>query len=635
MSTHTYNLPAYTVKHELIGHPGSNEDNEKETRNFKPRVPKIFKQPSRLIAKKQSSRSFSTVAYYDFTDFITIVGDTIIVFSPRTAPTPSARPVIKITGDANLRPGDGSVASIQPTSIIRNGKTADPLLDAVNSRKQSESSVLTPSTIEEPEELSSSKSPGKNNIFSGSTLLLLLPETESLKPIGLLKIVDSTTSLDGTITYYKNLIYGTYVCTNYAQMIHPSSNAYFFPDKATITYDTTVKPEEETEEPLTAMGIDTTTTTTTLPTKDKTLSSENNELTTPLEETTEDSSTLTITHTNQTKRDFPNDIVNDPQGRSVTGGSAKNNIDNDGKKLEFATRLLPSNAYKTFTYFITFFIPDETNKDLTTTSVQSREVNSSKVSYLTESILLSATNDVSSMYTASTTMPSVDTTFISVSTTTTLSTPSEASPKAEDEDSTTKPEEIELIFKTLYTTYLTTSFQERTSSVSSREVLENNVITQTIRRDGIFGDVAGLFNDITITSTKIQDTVQSSTILVPEEDSVTYEASTTLEDSTTEAGLTTLQDLEDYKSTIENSFNKFSILELSPTPSVVTDLLKFEAKNYFTSYTYFTNMFVDDETKKETRNEVFSNIITEKIEPTIVVSLPQVQPHNRNFIANQ
>ncbi|KAG8036486.1 hypothetical protein G9C98_003808 [Cotesia typhae] len=621
----TPNLPTYTVTHGLIGaHSGLNEDNGEETRSFKPRAPKIFKQPARPVVKKESLRSFSTVTYYGFADFTTIVGDTVIVFSPSTSPAPSPRPVTKITGDATLRPGDGSAVMIQPTSTMQNDKTADPLLDAINGHKQPESSVLTPSIVEEPEELSSSQ----------STPLLLLPETESLKPTGLLKVVDSTTSLDGTTTHYKSLIYGTYVGTNYAQIIHTSSNVYFFPDEATVSYDTTIKPEEDTEEPLTTTEMDITTIN---PNKDETLSisGDNNELTTPLEETTENS--VNIVQTTPMEPEIPNDIVGDPQARSVKGGSDKNNIENSGKKLDFATRLLPSTAYKTFTYFTTFFIPDETNKDITTTSVKSREVISSEVSYLTELILPSTTTDLQSSTTSTGTPEtlSVDVMVSSVTTATTPSVVSESTPKEEkDEDPTTKREEIELIFKTLYTTYtyLTTFFQESTSSVSSREVVETNVVTQTIGPDGISGDVVGLFNEeTTISPTKIVSTIQSSTILVPEEeeeeqeeeDSVTNSVLTTLEGSTTEAGLTTLQDLENSKTTIEDSFDKLSILEPSPTPNVVTDLPKYETKTYFTTYTYFTTIFVDDETEIETRTEVFSNIITEKIEPTAVVPPPQ------------
>lgn len=45
-------------------------------------------------------------------------------------------------------------------------------------------------------------------------------------------------------------------------------------------------------------------------------------------------------------------------------------------------------------------------------------------------------------------------------------------------------------------------------------------------------------------------------------------------------------------------------------------------KNNEPIYTYFTTIFVDDETEIETRTEVFSNVVTESLEPTAVVPTP-------------
>ncbi|XP_034936900.1 mucin-17 [Chelonus insularis] len=601
----TPNLPTYTVKQELVGgFAGSDDANEEDGhKSFKPRVPKIFKHSSAKVnLNKKESTPLQTVTYHGFADFTTTVGDTVIIFSPSTSSASPSRPATTIKGDATLRPGDGNAVLIKPTSIVKDEKTVDPMLEAINGHSRPESSVLSSSMVDESGDSSSKSTP-----------LLLLPENETAQPTGLLKVIDSTTSADGTTTHYKSLIYGTYVGTNYAQIIHTSSNVYFFPDEASVSYDTTTtKFEEETEDSLTTLGVDSTTSSD----LDETLSPEVNELTTLLDEVTENvPTTIKISNTTPMEPEILNDIV-DPQGRSVKGGSAKNNIDNEEKKIEFATRLLPSTAYKTFTYFTTFFIPDPTHKDVTTTSVRSREVVSSEVSYLTELILPSAT-ETGSMNTAL--PPSIS------SVPPTSSTPP-ADSKLEDEESTTKKEEIELIFKTLYTTYtyLTTFFQESTSSVSSREVVETNVVTQTIGPDGISGDFIGLFNDeVSITPTKIVDSIQPSIFVTPEDDAVTYEVPTTIEDSITESGLTTLMDLENEKIMEENKNKAAAQLEPSPVPNLATEVPKYETKTYFTTYTYFTTIFVDDETEIETRTEVFSNIVTEKIEPTAVVPSPE------------
>lgn len=601
------NLPTYTVKQELIGSANNYDVNDDDGhRIFRPRVPKIFKsQSSRINTKKESPRPLNTVTYHGFADFTTIVGDTVIVFSPSTSPAPIGRAATTIKGDATLRPGDGSVLSIQPTSVMQHQKTVDPLLDAINGNKRLSESVtdnLSPSVVEQ-----------LDDSLTKSTPLLVIDD--SMKPTGLLKVVDSTTSLDGTTTHYKSHIYGTYIGTNYAQIIHTSSNVYFFPDEASVSYDTTTySPEDDkTDETLTTFAIDTTTTSSSTDDIDETLSPDDNDLTTPVEETTDSIvKTFKVASTTPMEPEIPNDIVGDPQGRSVKGGSSKNNVaDNNDKKLGFATRLLPSTAYKTFTYFTTFFIPDETKRHHTTTSIKSREVVSSEISYLTELILPSTTIEAGTT-TLSSSVPTK---------------PLSSSIKVEEDEQTTKREEIELIFKTLYTTYtyLTTFFQESTSSVSSREVVETNVVTQTIGPDGIFGDVAGLFSDdVVITPTKIQDNIQPTTtkIIVNDEETTTYEISTSLDDTTTETSFTTLSDNKDIKTTIEENFEGPSQLEPSPTPSLVTDTPKSEIKTYFTTYTYFTTIFVDDETEIETRTEVFSNVVTESIEPTAVVPPP-------------
>ncbi|KAK0164823.1 hypothetical protein PV328_003396 [Microctonus aethiopoides] len=608
------NLPTYTVKQELIG--GYNTDREdvngeEEPRSFRPRVPKIFKpQSARVTFKKEPPRPLNTVTYHGFADFTTIVGDTVIVFSPSTAPAPIGRAATTIKGDATLRPGDGSVVSIQPTSVVQNHQTADPLLDAINGHTRTfESNNLTPSIVEQPEESSS----------ANSTPSLLLPDMETLKPTGLLKVIDSTTSAEGTTTHYKSLIYGTYVGTNYAQIIHTSSNVYYFPDETTAAYDTTTtRYEDETEETIT---LDSETTTV----ADETLSPENNELMTPLDETTENSATtIKVSYPTPLEPEILNDI-NDVQGRSIKGGSGKNDINKNDKKISFSTRLLPSTVYKTFTFYTTFFIPDETNQDHTTTSIKSQEVISSEVSYLTELIVPTATSQESVMKT-STSTSSLETPLLSAETPP-ISKLSDTKPKQEEKkEIPDKPEEIEVIFKTLYTTYtyLTTFFQESTSSVSSREVVETNVVTQTLGPDGIPGDVAGLFDDddVTITPTKIQDTILPTTLrsdTTPDEESVTNEMPTTMDDSTTETSFTTLDDQENVKTTIEDNFDGLSQLEPSPSPSVIIDIPKFETKTYFTTFTYFKTFFDDDDTEIETSTQVVSNVVTEEIEPTSVV----------------
>ncbi|TGZ31859.1 63 kDa sperm flagellar membrane protein [Temnothorax longispinosus] len=618
------NLPTYTVKHEYVSNNFDSLD-DAQSKTFRPRVPKIFKpQVKTPPPRKLDIKPLATVTYHGFADFTTTVGDTVIVFSPSTSPAPMGRPATTIKGDATLRPDDGvAVSKIRPTTVMEHARTDRPyegdrkhgsddqFLSAINRGN------IQPSVTEEIDAESSKRS---------TEPLLLVPdvETGSLKPTGLLKVVDSTTSSDGTTTHYKSHIYGTYIGTNYAQIIHTSSNVYFFPDDATATYgdDTTVDygtTETESDDQDTTVELPSTTPTTITTSED-----EMNELTTPLRGTT-DSVLTTLKDILESARrvlgttesvlptlddEIPNDIVpGDPQGHAE-------------EKATLTTRLLPSTVYKTFTYFTTFFIPGDS--DQTTTSIRSREVVSSEVTFLTELIRPTSTKN---LIRPTTSLPSG----------TRHRTPS-LPDEIEEEQTTKQDEEIELIFKTLYTTYtyLTTFFQENTSSVSSRQVVETNVITQTVGPNGVSAVVASLFGkdeSTLISPTTISQNILPSVITnarTPEEFNKGTEP-----DETTEGGLTTFQQqdttvnenvptesittVDDY----ETSDGWTTDLEPSPTPAMASAAVKEQVKTYYTTYTYFTTIFVDDETEIETRTEVFTNVVTETITPTKVQSAPQ------------
>ncbi|XP_014468363.1 PREDICTED: LOW QUALITY PROTEIN: mucin-12 [Dinoponera quadriceps] len=639
----TDTLPTYTVKQEYVTSSFDALD-EAQPKSYRPRLPKIFKSPSKGPAQRRpEAKPLATVTYHGFADFTTTVGETVIVFSPSTSPAPVGPPATTIKVDATLRPNDGPpVMRIRPTTVLKNARTEQPheagasrasddqLLRAINHGQ------IQASVTEEVEPESSTV----------STEPLPDVETDSLRPTGLLKVVDSTTSLDGTTTHYKSLIYGTYIGKQYAEVTDTSSNVYFFPDEATVSYgadDTTLEyGTTETDEPEQGTTVEMSPSTTPGTT---TIEEEMNELTTPLRGTT-DSVLTTLKDILESARrvlgttesvlpmlddEIPNDIVpGDPQGRSIKGGS-QNDLQADERKLHgfdsgnarerttLATRLLPSTVYKTFTYFTTFFIPDE--HDRTTTSIRSREVVSSEVTYLTELIRPSASDG------------SIRPT---TSAHTTQQTPALLG-EVEEEQTTKQDEEIELIFKTLYTTYtyLTTFFQENTSSVSSRQVVETNVITQTIGPNGVSAVVAGLFekdDSVAILPTTLSQSVLPSVTNAPEEHTTEPQV---YQDETTEGSPTTLQqrDTTVPESTptesvttvddFETSDGWTTELEPSPTPAMATEAVKEQVKTYYTTYTYFTTIFVDDETEIETRTEVFTNVVTETITPTAVLPAPQ------------
>lgn len=654
----TDNLPTYTIKHEYVSSSFDSLD-DVQPKSFRPRLPKIFKpQPKTSPQRRPDVKPLATVTYHGFADFTTTVGDTVIIFSPSTSSVPVLRPATTIRGDATLRPIEGAaMMKIQPTTVLEYAKTNRPYESNVNHASDDKLlSVINrgniqPSLIEEAEAESSTL----------STEPLPEIETGSLKPTGLLKVVDSTTSSEGITTHYKSLIYGTYIGKHYAEVTDTSSNVYFFPDEATATYgidDTTVEygsTGSDFEDQGTTVEVPVTTSDTITTSEE-----EMNELTTPLRGTT-DSVLTTLKDILESARrvlgttesvlptlddEIPNDIVlGDPQGRSIKGNGSKNDLQADehkphgfgsGKaeeKTTLNTKLFPSTVYKTFTYFTTFFIPDDNER--TTTSIRSREVVSSEVTYLTELIRSSPTD---ARLSSATSLPSH----------TTQQTPSLLG-EVEEEQTTKQDEEIELIFKTLYTTYtyLTTFFQENTSSVSSRQVVETNVITQTVDPNGVSAVVAGFFDkdeSVAISPTTISQNILPSVTnaRIPTEhnrgtesiyqdlDETTERTPTTLQqqDTTLQQQDTTVQENSPTESTtnvedFETSDGWTTELEPSPTPAIATAALEEQVKTFYTTYTYFTTIFVDDETEIETRTEIFSNVVTTTITPTAVLPVPQ------------
>ncbi|KAL1140858.1 hypothetical protein AAG570_000786 [Ranatra chinensis] len=158
-----------------------------------------------------------------------------------------------------------------------------------------------------------------------------------------------------------------------------------------------------------------------------------------------------------------------------------------------------------------------------------------------------------------------------------------------DSSSTTEEgaKEVELIFKTVYTTYtyLTTFFQESTTSVKSREVVVTNVLTSTVDNESVLKAttpaVEGLFDR--------EDSLVASDIAptktIPPTNPTTDAQATVYESSSSSVD-------------IDN--------ELYATPSL--DSQNPELK----TYTYFTTVLVDGETIIESRTEVLP------VEPTNV-----------------
>lgn len=300
-------------------------------------------------------------------------------------------------------------------------------------------------------------------------------------------------------------------------------------------------------------------------------------------------------------------------------------------------RIFPTTVYKTLKYLTTFFIPVETT---TTTSIKSNVVISTEIGFQTEAcedqIISSSVQGVTTpMATIAqptterqviTTLKSEEGTTTELSATTehltTLeqhseTTPMETTPfeitteskhvtefESEPLETTTDSgEEIELIFKTLYTTYtyLTTFFQESTSSVSSRKVVITNVITSTLDPGSQASEdaVAGLFarDDSLVQQHEFKSKPASF------EDFANIEATQTT-NFIQPTVLTTTENNADED-------NAEYAVDATPGLSDENIIQTTNAiKTYYTTYTYFTTIFVDGETEISSRTEVYTNYVT-------------------------
>ncbi|XP_011500888.1 PREDICTED: uncharacterized protein LOC105364607 [Ceratosolen solmsi marchali] len=620
----TDNLPTYTIKQDYTLKGSDSDLEEDQPKIFRPRVPKIFRPQPKVLLKKQDAKPLATVTYHGFADFVTTVGDTVIVFSPSTAPVPVGRPATTIKGDATLRPDDGvAVLKIRPSNVISDPKktetipiknrnfTNDMLHKGPKQTNSNRPIDLQPSTGDQQE---------TDYIGQITSPLLLVPDVKTglQNPTGLLKVIDSTATMKGITTHYVSSIYGTYIGTNYAQIVHTSSNVYFYPEESTKGYNL---PNNDENDSLSSDIIGDSGSTQQPDTTDDTLT------------TIKEVLAKEVT----TENELGNDIIPRNQGRSIKGSSPKNQFPihkghrqtNSDDKLSLSTRLLPSTVYKTFTYYTTFFIP---GKGQTSTSIKSREVTSSEVNLLPELILPTSLQSVN---TASAILPATATNKVEISSNIDL---------IENKNNAEKQEieEIQLIFKTIFTTftYLTTFYDDSTTSISSRKVTATNVVTQTIDPGSTLIDVDLLINNeepISILPTKVSDvsftnsntkTIETQNIYNNNDDNyetteqITENILTTVADQ-----LTTIEDqsaMEIINESDKDKDDDLILLEPSPISTASLHLSSEQLKTYYTTYTYFTTIIVDDESEIETRTEVFSNIISENIQPTSVFVSPEI-----------
>lgn len=650
--------------------------------NSSTRGAKLLQYPKK---EKLDPKDLPSVTYYGFAEFTTIVGDTVIVFSPKTNEPQRYNPaaVTSIIGDATLKQPEISEQEItksrsiipsatimkeiiQPTTIVSQEvvtlreakKLLQPVTEASDNKllEDPDEESTTPQTTEkQPEPLedimaiqssegtielesSMSQSSTVTPISSTATVMLSKPSEEDITKIlaSLAAAKESQlkkeqenieTHVSGGVTtiFFEDdpflAVAGTTTSTSSADtlLLSPSETQATTSSSTASTTEVVTPAEEVTTEAQTEIFEGTTSETTQQMVKEESATES---------ETTES----TITETESTEKiplsQNDNESVNDEE---------KVPLELCIQPTQTFISVIPSTIYKTLTYLTTYFIPVESiegqdNGASETTSINERreivtetiqvtqtktkicatslptEIESTTVTESDEAIEEPTTQE-STVTETSTDSVEITTESLkqnddsSIPQTTPLLpileivtekrhiTTTPIDEETDDTESTTQEivttttqtdEEIELIYKTLYTTYtyLTTFFHESTSSVVSRKEIVTNIVTSTID-----AAMRNIFNQETIDPSSAVSGVgvgRPTTTEAPFNfnnlDSLFFGATSTSDESS---------------------------VDLEPTAIDATPSLK----TYYTTYTYFTTIFVDGETEVTSRTEVYTNIV--------------------------
>ncbi|XP_060521359.1 mucin-2-like isoform X2 [Cylas formicarius] len=606
------NLPTFTVRNEFspsgFSFLGDLPDFDARTERTKLTTSKDRK--AKLLFKaglvKPNPKELETVTYSGFADFTTTVANTVIVFTPHTAEVPqNVADVTKISVEPTIKPTSVQIEStateevkeislntkletfvsqnpplsthtseshkfdLKSTMVIdkkdRNGKSQLPdepidlnaKFSVLAHEQQQESGITFTPDIIQPSET--------------QPAMLSTPSDEDIA-----KILASLQALAGQTTQPLSSISGSTIFFDADPMDQFTMEPQKSGGATTIFFEDELEPSTTRHpESTTAMELPITTT-------------EQEE-----ESTTEEVTTVT-----------DRELETTPQNEIDTEKPADDDVCTDGKIV------IPSTTYKTLTYLTTFFIPGE---ETTSTSIKSNIVVSTVVnSHCNEASVAVMTTEESK----TTTEQIFTTTEIEYDVQTTPTTPkdelttgredattpqevttetrhvTESEPEA-TEATTEEGDEIQLIFKTLYTTYtyLTTYFQDSTSSVASRVVVTTNVITSTLDADFDSTDpaVAGLLDD-------------EDDVIVP-------------------SRTVSFDDLAGIQSERDEESSEDDILEA--TPALDDEHLRTAngVKTFYTTYTYFTTIFVDGETEISNRTEVYTNYVTPSLASSVGVAI--------------
>lgn len=599
------NLPTYTVSHD-----GPIFKAQSPQANSAPRVGKVITYEDELKAESVP-KTLPSVTYFGFADFTTTVGDTVIIFSPSTAkPQIDKDHITSIKGEPTL--------SITPTSTkqqhieLESAEPSKPLREEPRfTPKITETALPTlppPTTIEAKEETTLKQKQSETTTEEILTTTDSSEESEEEEDTTTEKIATISEKISPIIRYVGVTTPEAIESSQVAPITTPKYSKPSEEDVQRILASIAAQKAAEVKStsvidtsPIVNFNAETRVLTgssiiffdddefdiTTQKTQVVTLPSTTPPPTTTTQETTTES---------EEEEDEDTTTNNPIADLSVKPLTPKPEIESEEVKKECMSTVL-----KTATLLTTFFVPID--DEITTTSVETNrkvltmvlpapcdeikptavtEIPIESVRVTTEDELQSEDETTEKLTEETTTKKSesIETTTMEIVTESSTIEEETTVENVEDE------EDIEVIYKTLYTTYtyLTTFFQESTSTVSSRKEVVTNVITSTINAN----DFASLLNKLE--PSKAAEEIEPTQVLdvgigrptekfvLPENDFI---------------GVNQLLEGE----------------KVDYTPALSDDDISNEIKTLYTTYTYFTTLFNEGTSEVATRTEVYTNII--------------------------
>ncbi|XP_056636727.1 mucin-2 [Diorhabda sublineata] len=621
------NLPTFTVRNEFspsgLSFLGDLPDFEERTERSKLTTPADRR--AKLLFKahltKPNAKDLTSITYTGFADFTTTVGDTVIVFSPHTTekveksmkttnlqnPTISSmiqqtttllEPPLatKVTTFLSQEPpmetktfkaSDLEMKTAIPTMVIdKTDRLRDPKKQTIEEHIDidAKSAVLAHEQGQDTTQLHSL------DVIQPSETQIPMLSTPSEEDIA--KIFASLQALQKQSTQGLETVASSIIETSIEESrVQPTGGA------TTIFFDDEI------------------------PTESNSVSDTYSSIRKEEATITTESANMDDEESNEESLETTENINIDAENEAII---IENKVD---ATCSDSSKIVATTTFKTLTYLTTFFIPD--GEGTTSISVKANEVTSTEIGFTTEPCIGIVPSSTTSLSIESSITEEIPTTTEEVSTIEEQVTTEEQATTEDEMESSTEQEittikqiesttaeitteehhvtdavteavettteedgdELEIIYKTLYTTYtyLTTYFQESTSSISSRTVVTTNVVTSTLDpKEGLVGleneQNSGIKQN-TISFEDLADITPSKTTLVESTDSPTIHVSNL-------NGATPLLD--------DKEINLEAI------------------KTYYTTYTYFTTIFVDGETEISSRTEVYTNYIT----PSVLATVP-------------